>query len=149
MKHSSGWTSAFRITFLVTLALLIIQYVLGMIANLEVQFPSDLPGGNAWAWAFQNSLVIQLHIYVGTLLVIVAVAAVILSLAARHVAGTVAAVAGLALIVLAWLNGAQFLANQQDSASLTMALAFIGACAAYFLGYAFSGSGVWLPRRAA
>jgi hypothetical protein len=139
MNQSNGRVNAFRITFLATLVLLIIEYVLGMIANLEVQFPDSLPGGNAWAWVFENSLVIQLHIYVGTLLVLVALAAVILSLVARHVAGIVAAVAGLVLIILAWLAGAQFLATQQNGISLTMALAFIGACAAYVLGYAFSG----------
>ena len=38
---------AFHIAFLVTLVLLVTQYVLGMISNLEVQFPSNLPNGNA------------------------------------------------------------------------------------------------------
>jgi hypothetical protein len=57
-----------RITFLVTLVLLVIKYVLGMIANLELQFPA----GNLWRWVIQNSLLIQLHIYNGTLLIVVA-----------------------------------------------------------------------------
>jgi hypothetical protein len=50
-----------RITFLVTLVLLVIKYVLGMIANLELQFPA----GNLWRWVIQNSLLIQLQSIMG------------------------------------------------------------------------------------
>jgi len=125
---------AFRITFLVTLVLLVIQYILGMIANLEVQFPA----GNIWGWVFQNSLIIQLHIYIGTLLIVVALVALILSMIARHTIGIIAAVAGLALLIFAWQSGAQFLATQQNDLSLRMALGFIGAFVAYVLGYYLS-----------
>ena len=48
------------------------KYVLGMISNLEVQFPGNLPGGNAWGWVWSHSLIIQLRIFIGTLLVVVA-----------------------------------------------------------------------------
>jgi hypothetical protein len=105
-----------------------------MIANLEVQ----LPNGNALSWVFGHSIIIQLHIYLGTLLIIVALEALILSLVARHPVGFVAAVAGLALLVFAWLSGVQFLATQQDDLSLRMALGFMGAFVAYLLGYFFS-----------
>src|SRR5579859_7519490 len=124
----------FRLTVLVTLVLSVIQYVLGMIANLEVQLPS----GNAWSWVFGHSLIIQLHIYIGTLLIVAALVALILGLVARHPGGIVAAVAGLALLVFAWLSGDQFLLTQQNDQSLRMALGFMGACIAYLLGYFFS-----------
>jgi len=117
-----------------TLVLLVLQYILGMLANLEVQLPS----GNAWGWVFRNSMIILLHIYLGTLLIVVALVALILSIRARHPVGIVAAVAGLALLVFAWLSGDQFLAIQHNDLSLWMALGFMGACIAYLPGYFFS-----------
>ena len=132
--HARG--RAFRLTVLITLVLLVLQYISGMIANLEVQLPS----GNAWSWVFRNSMIIQLHIYIGTLLIVVALVALILSLVARHPGGIVAAAAGLALLVFAWLSGDQFLATQHNDLSLWMALGFMGACIAYLLGYFFSGA---------
>ncbi len=130
--HARG--RAFRITVLITLVLLVLRYVLGMIANLEVQ----LPGGNVTSWVFGHSIIIQLHIYLGTLLIVIALVALILSLVARHLVGIVAAVAGLALLVFAWLSGVQFLATQQNDLSLMMAFGFMGAFIAYLLGYFFS-----------
>jgi len=121
----------FRLTVLVTLVLLVLQYVLGVLANLEVQLPS----GNDWSWVFGHSLIIQLHIYIGTLLIVVALLALILGIVARHPVGIVAAVAGLALLVFAWLSGDQFLVTQDDGLSLRMALGFMGAFVAYLLGY--------------
>jgi hypothetical protein len=94
--HARG--RAFRLTVLITLVLLVLQYILGMIASLEVQLPS----GNVLSWVFRNSIIIQLHIYLGTLLIVVALVALMLSLVARHPVGFVAAVAGLALLVFAW-----------------------------------------------
>ena len=130
--HARG--RAFRSTVLITLVLLVLQYIVGMMANLEVQLPS----GNAVSWVFRNSILIQLHIYIGTLLIVVALVALVLSLVARHPVGIVAAVAGLALLVFAWLSGVQFLATQQNDLSLRMALGFMGAFIAYLLGYFFS-----------
>ena len=88
--HARG--RAFRLTAIIVLVLLVLQYILGMIANLEVQ----LPNGNVSSWVFGHSIIIQLHIYLGTLLIVVALVALILSLVARHPVGFVAAIAGLA-----------------------------------------------------
>jgi hypothetical protein len=140
MRQTSARIGAFRLAFLVTLVLLVVQYVLGMISNLEVQFPGNLPGGNAWGWVWSNSLIIQLHIYIGTLLLVVALVALILSIVARTIVGVIAAAAGLVLIIFAWLSGAAFLANQQNTLSLWMALGFMGALVAYLLGYSLSSS---------
>ncbi len=122
-------------TFLVTLILLVIQYVFGMLVNLFVQFPNSLPAGNAWGWSFTHTFVIPLHIVIGTLLIVVALVALVISIRTRHVPEILAAVFGLAMIVYAWLSGASFLANgQQNTASLQMALGFIGAVIAYGVG---------------
>ena len=79
MSQTYARFGAIRLAFLITLVLLVIEYVLGMISNLEVQFPGNLPGGNAWSWVWSHSLIIQLHIYIGTLLLVVALVALILS----------------------------------------------------------------------
>ena len=140
MKQTSARFGAFRLAFLITLVLLVLEYVLGMISNLEVQIPSNLPDGNTWGWVFSNSLIIQLHIYIGTLLLVVALVALIVSMVARTLVGIIAATTGFALIIFAWLSGAEFLANQQNDLSLRMALSFMGAFVAYLLGYSLSHS---------
>ena len=140
MSQTYARFGAFRLAFLITLVLLVIEYVFGMISNLEVQFPGNLPGGNAWGWVWSGSLIIQLHIYIGTLLLVVALVALILSMVARNAVGIIAAAAGLALIIFAWLSGAAFLASQLNTLSLSMALGFMGALIAYLLGYYLSSS---------
>ncbi len=134
MSQTRARGRAFRLTVLITLVLLVLQYIVGMLANLEVQLPS----GNVSNWVFRHSIIIQLHIYVGTLLIVIALVALILSFVARHPVGIVAAGASLALLVFAWLSGVQFLATQQNNLSLWMALGFMGAFIAYLLGYFFS-----------
>jgi phage-related holin len=47
MNKTNARFGAYRIAFLITLVLLVIEYVLGIISNLEVQLPGNLPGGNA------------------------------------------------------------------------------------------------------
>jgi hypothetical protein len=140
MSQTFARFGAFRIVFLITLVLLVIEYVFGMISNLEVPIPGNLPGGIAWGWIWSHSLIIQLHISIGTLLLVVALLALILSMVARHRVGIIAAAAGLALLILAWLSGAASLASQQNDLSLRMALGFMGAFVAYILGYSFSRS---------
>jgi hypothetical protein len=140
MNQTYARFGAFRIAFLITLVLLVIEYVLGMISNLKVQFPGNLPDGNAWGWIWSHSLIIQLLIYNGTLLLVVALVALILSIVARNIVESIAAAAGLAMIIFAWLSGAEFLASQQNDLSLRMALGFMGAFVAYILGYYLSRS---------
>ena len=112
-----------------------------MISNLEVQFPNTLPNGNAWGWMWSNSLVIALHVLNGTLLLVVALVAIILSIVARNRAGSIAAIIGFAMIVYAWLSGAAFLGQgQQNIFSLQMSLGFMGAFVAYVIGLYLSQS---------
>ncbi len=131
MNQTDARVRAFRITFLVTVVLLVLQYILGIIANLEV----SLPAGNAWRWVFENSPLIQLHIYNGTLLIVAALVAMIMTMVARHTAGMITSIAGLALIIFSWLSGAEFLGSGDNGFSLRMGLGFIGALIAYALGY--------------
>lgn len=136
MNKTNTRVKVLRGTFLVTLTLLILQYVFGMLVNLYVQFPDSLPNGNAWGWSFTHTLVVPIHVSLGTTLLAVALVALVLSIVVRRILLILAALVGLGMIVYAWLSGASFLANgQQNTASLQMAIGFIGAVVAYDVGY--------------
>ncbi len=134
MNQTKKRLNVLRGTFLVTLILLVIQYIFGMIVNLYVQFP-NFSDGNGWGWAVTHTFVVPIHIYLGTSLLVVALVGLGISIWIRRVPEIVAAILGLAMIVFAWISGAMFLANgQQSGVSLQMALGFIGAVLAYGVG---------------
>ncbi len=117
------------------LVLLLAQFALGMIANLYVEFPSPLAGGDAFAWAFGHSLVVTVHVLLAALLL--AASLVTAEFAAWSGVPTVArsGVAGLLLVLVAAVCGIWFLTDGQGNASsLLMALAFMGAFVAYAAG---------------
>ena len=127
----------FRFGLMGMMALLVAQYMLGMAVNLYVQFPSDLPDGNAWQWAFANSALIGAHILVGTGLLFLAVVALVLSIPTRTTRGTVATAIGLVMILVAFFSGATFLSSGQQAVhSFLMALRFLGSLLAYGVGLA-------------
>jgi hypothetical protein len=137
MNDPAAALRRFRLSLMGMMALLVAQYVLGMAVNLYVQFPSDLPGGNAWQWAFANSALIGAHIVVGTGILVLAVVALALSISARITVGRVAAVLGLVMILVAFFSGATFLSSgQQAVSSFLMALGFLGSLLAYGVGLA-------------
>ncbi len=63
-----------RPPILLILALLLGQFALGMVANLDVAFPSPLPPSESLPWAFAHSLVVPLHILLGVLLLLASLA---------------------------------------------------------------------------
>ena len=136
MNMTNTRVKVLRGTFLVTLALLILQYVFGMIVNLYVQFPGSLPGGNAWGWSFTHTLSVPIHALLGTVLLVAALVAFVVSITARRLPSLIASLVGLSMIVYAWLSGISFLTyGQQNTASFQMAIGFIGALVAYIIGY--------------
>lgn len=136
MGHLGTRVRLFHLTLGVACLLLVLLYLSGMLVNLYVQFPSTLPGGNAWGWAFTKNVLTQIHIYLGSLLLVVALAALVLSIIVRRTPGIVAAIVGFAMILLAYLAGIWFLSfGQQSMSSLWMSLGFLGALLAYLLGY--------------
>jgi len=145
MIHSNGPLRVFRGTLVVVCLLLVVQYLLGMLVNLTVPFPANLPGGNAWRWAFTTTALVPLHVLVGTLILLASLLALGLSLVARSAPAVVAAVIGVAMIVLAYISGLSFLSSGQNNASsLLMALGFLGALLAYLIGW-----GMTRPARSA
>ena len=66
-------------------------FILGMIANLYIEIPTE---GNAWAWIFSHSGVIASHAVLGTLLVVVSIASLVLAVLNHRVAWIVASILG-------------------------------------------------------
>ena len=69
-------------------------------------------------WITEKDHRAQQFIYIGTLLLVVALVALILSMVERNIVAIIAAAAGLAMIIFAWVSGVEFLASQQNSLSL-------------------------------
>ena len=112
---------------LAMIILLLGQYLLGMYTNLFVEIPADVDG---WKW-MSNSLVLMGHVTVGTLLLVVAVAGLVLAIRARLTAWTVASAIGLAGIGVALFAGSTFMNGQADGMSFLMAGGLGLAMAAY------------------
>jgi hypothetical protein len=136
MKPSSKIFRAFRITVLLTLIALVLEFILGMYTALFIEFPDSLTNGNAWEWAMAQSPIISTHVLLGTLLVIGSLLSLGFGIALKSKSAIASSVAGLLLMLLTYLSGSAFLADVQlDSYSFLMALGFIGTLAAYGTGY--------------
>jgi heme/copper-type cytochrome/quinol oxidase subunit 3 len=103
--------------------LLIVQFVLGMLANLYATIPKHKPYD-----VFHQLGLINLHGINGTVLLILSV---MLAVKSRGTATARPARGGAACIVLAFAFGELFVFTQQDIFSLLMALVFLGAFAVY------------------
>jgi heme A synthase len=107
-------------------AMLIIQFILGMIYNLYGTAPtSKNPIG------LFSSPVIALHVILGILLFIAAVALLVRAVQARHKLSIWMSAVGLVSIIGAGFAGLGFTGSGADSASLGMSLAFALALACY------------------
>jgi hypothetical protein len=130
---------AFRAVVLTLLALLIPQFVLGMITNLYLPFPGKLNAGKAWGFALSQP-VIYAHIALGSLIVILAVIAIVVGIVSRRRLAVVTSMLGLLLVSLAWFSGEEFLVQGQSNLpSVSMAFSFLAALIVYAVGYHLTG----------
>jgi len=106
--------------------LLVIQYALGMLANMY----SDIPNSEPWQ-VFHQPGFITFHTLTGVALLVLAIAYVVLRKRAHLPIRRGAA--GLVNIVLAFIFGVLFVRFQNDILSLLMALAFLGAFVNYVI----------------
>jgi hypothetical protein len=97
--------------------LLIVQFGLGMGANLYV----TLPAGKSFLSTVFGSAVVAVHAIVGLVLLGAAIGALVRAVRARRAVAFTSV--GLAAIVAAAIAGASFVGNQGNGASLAMALA--------------------------
>lgn len=123
---SRRWTKILRWTLLSTLFVLAVQFVLGMMTNLYVEFPSSLPHGDASQWVMLHSTLTVTHIWVGTLLLLLSLLAIVFAIPTRNKAAMSLSVLGMLLTLASWASGTALLSDgQQNLMSMTMAIAFL------------------------
>ena len=122
-----------RIQAIFTIVVLVIQYALGMVSNLFVQFPQTDQANLLRAYA-RSQVPTFAHIMIGILLLVSAIVFVIRAIR-NHDRGWIASsVAGLVGIGIAIYGGVTYSTIQVDLYSLVMALGFIVAFVAYGWG---------------
>lgn len=126
-----------RANALAGLIMLLIEYSLGISANLYSTLPVSDRGETLFAGlgaAVANGpLIVTLHALLGTLLLTTGIAAVVRASLLR--ARPLIALSGAALLatLVAWLSGTAFVGHQKAAASLAMALAAAIAILCYAL----------------
>jgi hypothetical protein len=127
------------------LAMLIVQFAIGIVVNLYATVPAGDKGSGIFD-AIGRALTsgpwsLATHAGLGLLIVLAAIALVVRSIVARHTASIVLSVIGLAAIASAAVNGARFVADGGlASASLAMALSTAVAMLCYAIGLLVVGS---------
>lgn len=112
---------------------LAIEYLIGMAANLFVEFPHAKSESTMWSFAFKN-MPTALHIVIGILLVGGGIMLLVRSIQKKNKLWIyVSSIAFIALL-LAGLSGSRFIPTQQALYSYVMSLGFIVALLAYGWG---------------
>jgi hypothetical protein len=126
------------------LAMLIVQFAIGVVVNLYATIPASDKGGGILD-AIGSALThgpasLATHAGLGLLIIVAAIALVVRSIIARHTVSIMTSVIGLAAIASAALNGARFVADGGPaSASLAMALSTAVAMLSYAIGLLLLG----------
>jgi hypothetical protein len=127
------------------LTLLLVQFFIGMLANLFIVLPDQHPGANApeyfsgivrgdwWALGF-GGWELQLHVLAGLLLAVGSLAMLVLAIMLRHRLWIIVAALGWLGVFAAGFNGASFLNYGHDFSSLLMTIGFLVALIPYALG---------------
>ncbi len=127
-------SAALRGTVMALLTALVVEYLLGVYANLEVSFPA--PGAGNGAAAMQtvtSSPGLLVHVGLGFLLVAMGVAAVLFAARGGGGAALWLVLAGLLALVGAGVGGMIFvMSGQGAAASFVMAVGFLVSFACYF-----------------
>ena len=136
---SSRQLAALRGNTFGALALLILQFAIGIVVNLYATVPAKDKGSGIFG-AIGRALTngpasLATHAGLGLLIVVAAVALVVRSIVTRHTGSIVLSLIGLAAIISAALNGARFVADGGPAnASLAMALSTAVAMLCYAIG---------------
>ncbi|MGH2515008.1 MAG: hypothetical protein ACRDHP_05070 [Ktedonobacterales bacterium] len=146
--RSSALTAprALRPLAITTFFLLLAQFLIGMLVNFYVTIPSSHPGanpsnyfvgviqGNGWALLMQGIFTLRLHVVLGLLLGLSAIALIWLAAVTRERAWIIASVVGFLGVLGAGFNGASFMNYGFDVSSLIMSIFFVIAVCAYAIG---------------
>jgi nitric oxide reductase large subunit len=128
-----------RVGLIVTLALLVIQFVVGMYLNFYTELPDTHPGtGDSyapsipWALAGHAGPALAIHVVVWILLTLGAIALLVRSIMSKRKAFIIGTSLGLLFILMAGSGGLTFLnRGGDDKESFMMAIGFILAFITY------------------
>ena len=125
---------------------LAVQYVIGMVLDFFITLPEKHPGtsdgaylgrvweGFTWALTGSGSPALAAHVGIATLLALGGIATLGFAIAGHNRVWIIAASFGLLGLVLAWLNGIEFINTGLDKHSFAMAIAFMIALFSYGAG---------------
>ena len=122
-----------RIQAHVILGTLIVQYLLGMFANMFVTFPDTSKEATLWEFAKAQPSIMT-HIVLAALLVIGGIVLLIRAIRKKDKQWIIAGSVGLFGLLAGGIAGARFIPTQQDGYSFIMAVAFIVSFVAYGWG---------------
>ncbi len=122
-----------RIQAHIILGTLILQYLLGMFANMFVNFPNTKNETALWEFAKVQPSVMT-HIILGALLVIGGIVLLIRAIRKKDKQWILASSVGLLSLLIASIAGARFIPTQQDGYSFVMAVTFLLAVFSYGWG---------------
>ena len=117
-----------RMSSLVLVVMLIVQFILGMIYNLYGTVPTSTKSVGLF-----SSPDLALHVILGFLLLIAAIGQLVEAIGARHQLSIWLSAIGLLSILGAGFAGLGFAGSGADGASLGMSLAFATAVACYVI----------------
>ncbi len=130
VQEVSKTQNGFKTHALIMIGLLVIQYALGMVSNLFVQFPQTDQAAQQWEFA-RTQLSEMAHIALGMLLFLSAILFVIRAIRKHSRRWIISSIIGLLAILTAIVSGSTFISTQVDAYSLVMSLAFIVTFLAY------------------
>jgi len=122
-----------RIQAHIIFGFLIIEYLLGMVASLFVQFPDTNKERILWQFA-NGQWSIVLHMLIALGLVLSGIVFLIRTIRKRNKYWIISASVGLVSLLIATFAGVEFVSMQNDAASYTMSTAFIIALVSYGWG---------------
>lgn len=113
---------------------LLVLFVLGMIANLYIEIPEGLFNQKAWSYVFQSAPVIAVHAVLGTLILLVSIASLVMAIRSRNSKWILGSSFGIVFTALAAFSGSDFVSSGGSNlSSLLMAFGFLGALISYAL----------------
>jgi hypothetical protein len=115
---------------LVMIGLLSIEYILGMINNLYVQFPETGTEAQMWEFAWKQ-ISVGAHIILGIILLLAGLFIFIRAIRDGNRTITIVSGIGFIAILVAGFSGAMFIPAQMDLYSLSMSIAFLVALLCY------------------
>jgi hypothetical protein len=111
--------------------LLLVQYGLGIGVNLFVTLPGQDHRAGLGAAITNGPVAVSIHAVLGLALIVIALATAVRAAVIRHGGIITLAVAGLAALASAAINGTRFVGTGQNGASMAMAMAWAAALLCY------------------